>query len=478
MSLTDAEILELEQLLKDREIDLKFDALRNPEKFDGSPNYIALHKAVVSQKWGNGENGAPKLEAGYAGFCLEGSSRSTKTWAGVDLIIWLCTEHHKHESVKINIYRETYNEFKDTLYEDFKRRLDDYGLPNKFHTALEVKSFRIGKSTVNFLGDGKHGGGCDYAFFNEAMMIKREVFDQVEMRCRRFWWMDWNPSFTTHWIFNNVLNRKDVGYLRTTFKNNKHISAGELNKILSYEPWLPDSYYIDNDVIMYDGSPVSEKNQPPPHPTNVINGTADEFMWSVYGLGLRGALKGVIYPNVTWIDAFPVDVAKTVGMDFGFTTDPTAFGYYGRRGNNIYWQPLFYSPTPSVDSCEEALIACGISQYVPITADSSDKYTSDTNGSFQMVRDLLYRGWEIMKVSKTKSVMYWIGDTKRYKLHIVKSPNPEIQKAMITEQQNYKMKEVQGILINQPIDKHDHLWNAMRYAHMSHDINSISETTN
>lgn len=466
-----SEILERYKKLKRQLAKLKlFNALSDPKEDNSNVNYRELHHALNSQVWGYDENGVPKLYSGFAGFVLEGSSRSGKTFSGVDLIIYLTTEKHKADGCKINIYRETYNEFKDTLYDDFNRRLPDYHLPNKFKDAQEVKSFRIGKSTINFLGDGKHGGGCDYAFFNEAMMQRQVVFDQVEMRCRKFWWMDYNPSFTTHWIFDNVLSRPDVGFLRTTFKDNPFISAGELNKILGYEPWEPDSYYVENSVLMYEGELITEKHRPPPHPTNVTNGTADEFMWKVYGLGLRGAMKGVIYPNVVWIDEFPNDLDYIYGLDFGFTVDPSALGKYSRWGNNIYWEPLWYSPTPNAEEMNDALEACGVSQYAPIIADSSDKYTSEKHGTVQMVKDLFEIGWEIRKVSKTKGVMFWIGDTKKYKIHIVRSKNPEIQKAMQREQENYKMKEVQGIPINQPIDKFDHFFNGFRYAHMGWEM--------
>ncbi len=396
---------------------------------------------------------------------------STKTWSGVDIIVYLCTDKHKDKGCKINIYRETYNEFKETLYDDFKRRLDDFELDNKFKRAEEIKSFKIGNSKITFLGDGKHGGGCDYAFFNEAMMIKREVFDQVEMRCRIFWWMDYNPSYTDHWVFDNVEPRPDVGFLRTTFKDNDFISPTELNKILGYEPWLPDSYYIENDVLMYEGEEITEKHRPPDHPTNVFNGTADEFMWKVYGLGLRGAMKGLIYPNITWIDKFP-DIGFTYGLDFGFTTDPSALVKYAKRGRNIYMELLWYTPTETSEDMHQALRFCKVSKMIPITADSSDKYVSEKKGTVQMVRELFARGWEIAKVSKTKGVMFWILDTKKYKIHIVKDLSTEhstkMYKAIKKEKENYKLQEIRGIAINQPIDKHDHGFNGFRYAHMAH----------
>ena len=35
------------------------------------------------------------------------------------------------------------------------------------------------------------------------------------------------------------------------------------------------------------------------------------------------------------------------------------------------------------------------------------------------------------------------------------------------EAQNYRMKEINGIPINQPIDKFNHIWDGARYAHMA-----------
>ena len=115
MSISDAEILELERLYRQRDVSKMFDTLKHPNESNSSPNYLALHSAIVNQKWCRDEKGTLKLESGYAGYVLEGSSRSTKTWSGVDIIIWLCTDKHKEKGCKINIYRETYNEFKETL---------------------------------------------------------------------------------------------------------------------------------------------------------------------------------------------------------------------------------------------------------------------------------------------------------------------------------------------------------------------------
>lgn len=479
--LTDAEILELETLLKERDIDNSRKRLINIGE-ETNPNYKLLQEAIKSQKY----NELGELIGGYRGCALEGSSRSGKTWSGIDIIMWLCL--YVEESCTINIYRETYNEFKTTLYDDFKRRLDDYGLPNPFHNAKEVKSFRINKSTIYFLGDGKHGGGCDYAFYNEMMFIQNSVFDQSEMRCRKFWWADYNPSVTEHWFFDKVLSRPDVGFLRTTYLDNKFVSIQEKNKILSYEPFLPGSYIVkDDEICCYNKEtkkvePISKSNVPKPHPTNIDNGTADLFMWKVYGLGLRGAMKGVIFNHIEWIDKFPEDTAYIFTNDFGFTTDPNALNKYAEDESNIWIEPLCYEPIETSEELIEVLISHGIKPNSDkysrdgdlLICDSSDKYTGENKGTVEMVKALKKGLWNASKVSKTRSVMFWLLSMKNKKIHVVKN---HLYHQVKKEKENYRLKEINGIAINQPIDSFNHFWDSSRYGHMSYNTQPETHIT-
>lgn len=467
-----ANIEEFNELVTRKARHERTEALKDYDSDKNNPNYNFLLKSLSEQKY-EGD----KIVGGYRGVVLEGSSRSAKTWSGIDLIIFICTE--LETSCVINIVRETYAEFKDTLYDDFKRRLDDFDLPNPFHHAKEVKSFKIGKNKISFLGCDKigksHGAGCDYLFGNEGINIPKSHWDQLEMRCRKFWWMDYNPSVTEHWIFNSIIPRKDVGFFRSTFIDNHFISTPERNKILSYEPWKPGSCEVIDNLIMYNGAEVTEKNQPPPHILNIEQGTADEFMWKVYGLGLRGAMKGLIFKYVTYIDEFPEHIAFTYGMDFGFTVDPTALVKHAEDEHNIYLELLSYEPMDDDLIIHNFMESIGVSKYTPITADSSDRYTSEAKGSFQMVSALRERGWEITKVVKTKGVMFWLNSMKKKKIHIVRN---HLYKQARKEQENYRLKEINGIPINQPEDKFNHFFDSSRYSHMAHGYNTMAADWN
>ena len=60
---------------------------------------------------------------------------------------------------------------------------------------------------------------------------------------------------------------------------------------------------------------------------------------------------------------------------------------------------------------------------------------------------------------------------KKKKIHIVKNHlYPKIKK----EQEMYRMREINGISINQPIDGWDHFWAASRYAHMEFNSGGLT----
>lgn len=394
-----------------------------------NPNLQFLKDSFVSKK---------------SGVILEGSSRSGKTWSSVDFIILLCA--HAKDPLTINIIKETYNSFKTTLYEDFNRRLPMYGQKSPFEGKKEVASFFLFGSKINLLGADSdstmHGVGCDFLYFNEMLDVPKAVFDQAEQRCRRFWWGDYNPKATMHWVYDKVNKRRDVGFLKTTFLDNPFISDAEKRKILSYEPTHPD----DRNLLEADRRP---------HPVNITDGTADDYMWNVYGLGLRSAPEGLVFQNVTWIKEFPANIEKIFwGADFGYTNSPTTLVKLGIDGKNLYLEKKFHAPTPSAQDFIDALL-----QHNPngVTwADSADP------GYILKARHAKLKVYAVKKFPE--SITFGISLLKEYKIHIVDCAEWR------TEQSNYKFREVHGIRLDEPIDDFNHLWDAARYAALSNLI--------
>ncbi len=366
------------------------------------------------------------LNEGKRGVVLEGSSRSGKTWSSVDFIIWLASK--KETGSTINLIKETYKSFKTTLYDDFNRRMPMFGLQSPFSNRQEVASFKLFGNKINLLGADSesiaHGVSCDYFYINEALDVAQGIFDQAEMRCRKFWWMDYNPKITDHWIYNSVLTRPDVGFCKTTFRDNPDISEAERNKILSYEPTSK----------------------------NIKNGTADEYMWNVYGLGLRSAPEGLIFQNVTWVNELPKTEKYYYGIDFGYTLSPTAISRMCTVGDSLFAECLFYSPTPSPTELIDVINKLCPKEAV-IWADSADP---------GLIRDCRKAGIQMFAAHKYPgSIKHGISTIKKFKIHLVDSA--PVRK----EQSNYKFREIHGIRLDEPIDDFNHFWDSLRMAVIS-----------
>jgi phage terminase large subunit len=359
---------------------------------------------------------------------LAGGSRSGKTWSSVDFMVLLASRYAF--SGTLNIIKETYNSYKTTLYEDFNRRLPMYGISSPFADRQEVRTFKLFDLKINLLGADSdsvlHGVGSDLAYFNELMDIDKKIFDQIEQRCRLFLWGDLNPKFTDHWVYDNLYNRPDYKVLKTTLFDNPHVSEKEKKKILSYEPT----------------------------PENIKNGTADIYLWEVYGLGNAAAPEGLVYPHVTWIEEFPTNIEEIYyGLDFGYTNAPMAITKVGVHKNNLYAKIENYAPSDNLTTHLLALEKAKVDKQKEIWADSADGVA---------IGDIRRAGYKIFPVNKFDgSVEYGVSLVKRFKLHIVDS------KAARKEQQNYKYAEVNGIKLDKPAKGNDHFWDTVRYVALS-----------
>lgn len=401
-------------------------------------------------------------------FALEGSSGSGKTWSIIDFVIDYC-RIHAYENKLLTIGRESYKDCFDTVIHDFIKRLKMIGgyEEDKHFQSHPQKYFLLGNE-INFTGwstNGQPSKRQDLLWFNEIFESNEEIFKQYNQRTNDVVISDYNPKVTEHWVYDKILNRADCKWRHCKMIDNPFLPSGQKEELLAYEPWMPGSYEVDiaRQLILYKGNPICAGNYPPAHPDNVRNGTADTYMWMVYGLGLRMAQTGLIFQNVNYIDEWPEGVNAIHGLDFGFTTDPSALVRVGETSRDLFLELLMYESTDAPELIDEYCWNKNINKRIVCFADSSDKYTKENSGTIEMVKGLKKLGWNIRKVRKTKSIMYWLGQMKQKRINII---NNELVHHFRKEQQNYKMKEINGIAINQPIDKYNHAWDGSRYGYM------------
>lgn len=369
------------------------------------------------------------------GFVLEGGSGSAKSWDIINFLLVYCqTNFNKNKDILI--FRATFADLRKTILKDFEKILRMYDLfdENNFHKSAPV-CYNFMGNRIYFTGldsVGSHGERHDVIWGNEGMELDFEAWKQLNQRCNEAFFIDYNPSYTSHWIYNSIITRPDTKFIHSTLLQNSFLPNGQRQEILSYEPTAE----------------------------NIEKGTADDYMWKVYGLGLRASPKGAIFPHVNWIDKMP-EGNYFYGLDYGFTNDPTALTKICLQGNDLFVELLIYEPIDSATVLADAIRNCGITTEM-ITADTSDKYND-----VEMCKDLRNLGINIKKTSKAKGLLHRIGLLKKHKINIVYNLNAK------REQENYKWREVNGINVNEPIDKFNHFWDSLGYGYMGNLTNTF-----
>lgn len=416
-----------------------------------------------------------------SGAILEGSSRSGKTTASVDFKIKVCARNET--GATFNIFRETYNSFKTTLYDDLNKRLTAFGAPNPFDRKQEVTSFKLFGNKINLLGaDSTNiskvlGAGCDYLYFNEMLDIPEEIVNQAIQRCRKFWWGDLNPKYADSYVFTKILTRNDVAHIRTTYKDNPFISPNERLAIEGYQPVesskiavffgsdLEDEtkkhqaierarrYDVDKNPDRFPAEDIAELKR---CIYNEKTGTADPYMWDVYGMGLRRAPDGIIFPKVTWVKQFPENCEKVYwGLDFGYTMSPSVLVKVGVIGTELYAEIKFYQPTPSSNDLL-ALLKQHITQEDTVWADPSGD-----SGGRSMISDCRREGFKVRAANTYRgSIKDGIAILKKYSIHLIDCA------PWRTEQSGYRKAKakVNGsmVTLDDPVDDKNHAWDAAR----------------
>src|SRR5580658_178099 len=208
-------------------------------------NFDSLHKAYNSGK--------------YTTYVLEGGSRSGKTWAIIQFIIFLIINHPSTKTtvdesgniveqavapLDIVIARAAATWLSKSVYKDFLDILLSMDLYRFAKIKGSTKEITLLNARIVFLGldtpQRLHGVACDIFWLNEAVEAKKADYDQLNMRCRQFAILDYNPSPYKHWIYSTVLKSPRTFYVHSTMLDNCYIPAEQRRKILAYEP-TPDN---------------------------------------------------------------------------------------------------------------------------------------------------------------------------------------------------------------------------------------------
>ena len=346
----------------------------------------------------------------------QGGTRSGKTY---NILLFIIFHYCTHNTGKIiTICRKTFPSLRATVLRDFLQILNHYQIyRDEFHNKSSSEYHLFG-NLIEFTSLDQsqkiRGRKRDLLFINEGNELYWEDWQQLIFRTQERIILDFNPSDEYHWIYDNVITRKDCDFYKTTYLDN---------------PFLED-------VIRLEIERLKE---------------TDDQYWQIYGLGERATSINTIF-KYTEIKQIPVD-AKLIayGMDFGYSNDPTTLVSVYLLEYDLYIKEHLYRTQMTTYDINVFLKEQNLLRN-PIYADSAEP---------RLIAELRRMGHNIFPSLKGKdSVNAGIDLLKRYRLHITTDSHNAIQ-----EFRNYKWKEDRsGKLINIPEDKNNHIIDPCRYA--------------
>lgn len=347
-----------------------------------------------------------------------GSSRSSKTFSIIQSH-YLCA----HEKTRrISIWRETKKDTKDTVLADMRKAVKNFELNESiiFNKTESIYTFP-NNSTIEICGGDDenkvHGFQGDIAHFNEPYGISKETFDQIDMRTSEFVIIDWNPK-KNHWV-DDLAKQDNAIVIHSTFKDNPFCPEQQKKKILSYEP---TDY-------------------------NISQGTANKYMWQVYGLGLKAEKPNRIYSNWKTMSDEEFDIlpySSYYGLDFG-STNPSALSEVKFDGEKTFFikQRLYLPISQMTTTLSEVLEGLGIDKNIPLICDSADPIK---------ISELVMSGFNAVPANKYQgSVRAGIDFINSKEIYYTSS-----SKDLENEYENYEWEIVNGVNLERPIKKDDH----------------------
>lgn len=359
---------------------------------------------------------------GYTTVSEQGSSRSAKTY---NTVIWIVCQCLSVPKTTVSICRSTLPSLKGSVLRDFievLQRIGEYS-DKHYNKSDLIYTFPNGSWVEFFSCDNEtklRGRKRKILFVNEANELKYLEWQQLQLRTTQFSIIDYNPSFSDeHWICEVNKDPRTYHFI-STYKDNPFLEQKVIDEIES----------------------LKRKNF---------------SLWQIYGLGLQAQVEGLVFRNVDVVERIPETGYRRrrfLGVDFGYTNDPTAIidVLIEEETKTLYLDELCYRTTMLTSDIIAELKPQGA---VKVISESADP---------RLVQEIYRAGVNIHPVVKySGSIEAGITKMQEYKLVITKRSTN-----VIKEFRNYTyQQDKEGKWLNTPIDVWNHAIDAIRYVVMS-----------
>lgn len=356
---------------------------------------------------------------GYTAISLQGSARSGKTY---NVMIWLILYALRVPHIKISVVRATLPALKGSVLEDFNTIMHQLGVYNDRHfNKTDLVYWFRSCSTIEFFSASDEqrlrGRKRDILFVNEANELSAIQFQQLKMRTSRLTIIDYNPSFSEeHWIAKDFNRDPRTYHFVSTYKDNPFLEQTIIDEIES----------------------LQSKNK---------------SLWQIFGEGKMAQIEGLVFTNVETIATLPEHIKRTfIGIDFGFTNDPTAIVEVAYDRQALYLNEVCYR----TQMLQQDIIRV-LKQHprTKVISESADP---------RLIEEIYRAGIDIHAVKKypgsiEAGVAWMLQHPIRVTAH---STN------VLKELHNYVYsQDKEGKLLNTPVDAYNHAIDATRYVCMT-----------
>ena len=241
----------------------------------------------------------------------QGSTRSSKTYSIIQLLILICLDNVKN----VSIVSCTIPHLKRGARKDFLEIMQVWNIykDKNFNKTDNIYFFDNGSKIEFFSADNAdklRGSRRDILYINEANLITFGAYRQLAIRTTQRIFIDFNPADDDNFVYALSDNIETTEFIKSTYKSNPFLTQEQVQEIENMNP---------------------EKNE-----------LGDENLWKVYGLGERGASNLTIYTHTKTYSKIPEGTADVFyGLDFGYH-DPTALVKVSIIKGGYYVEELLY----------------------------------------------------------------------------------------------------------------------------------------
>ncbi|HRE77104.1 MAG TPA: terminase large subunit [Flavobacterium sp.] len=353
---------------------------------------------------------------------VQGGTSAGKTYSILQYLIYYSLKRE----LLISIVASSLPVLKRGAEKDFFHILKSMDLYDENNHNKTDRTYKLNDSTFEFFSAEDHsklrGSRRDILFVNEANNISFEAFQELNVRTKKFTFIDFNPT-APFYAHTELIGNDNVDFVILTFQDNEFLDSKIKSEIESWEKKGETSEYWAN-------------------------------RWKVMGLGQLGIQTGAVYKDWTIIDELPANAQLLgSGMDFGFTVDPTSLISIYRYNGEIIWDEVIYET-----GLFNSQIASKIKQSNAINgliyADSAEPKT---------IAELRYFGISVLPVEKGR-------DSINYGIQLIQEQPFKVTKRsinLIKELQNYVWAtDKDGKVLSIPIDDYNHGLDSCRYFYM------------